>query len=100
MPTFKEDTFGSAVAGTTVRTSRALVSLRVPSAFSGTVKFRYLDAGGNIHTVQESGADLSFTAANQRVLDFGVPVSLYAECTTYGSGSCVVSIQGATLSYP
>jgi hypothetical protein len=76
------------------------VALRVPSAFTGTVKFKWVDAGGSTHIVQEDGADLAFTAAAERVLDFGVPVSLYAECTAFTSGSCVVCIQGASITYP
>jgi hypothetical protein len=98
MPTFKSTSFGSATTGTAVRTSRALVA--VTGTFSATIKFKWTDAGGTVHTVQENGADLAFTAAGERVLDFGVPVSLYPECTTYASGTAVVCIQGATSSYP
>lgn len=98
MATFKTTSFGSATTGTEVRTSRAIVA--VTGTFDATIKFKWVDAGGVTHTVQENGADLAFTAAGERVLDFGVPVRLYPECTTYASGTAVVCIQGATLSYP
>jgi hypothetical protein len=96
--TFKSDSFTSATTGTQVKGSRFLVALT--GTFSATIKFKWVDGGGVTHTVQENGADLSFTTANERVLDFGVPVTLYAECTTYGSGTAVVAIQGSILAYP
>ncbi len=98
--TFCEDSLSSATAGRKVKCSRALVAVDIPSAFSGTVKFKWTDGGGTVHTVQESGADLSFTAAGERVLDFGVPIELYGEVTAYTSGTVRITITGARYSYP
>ena len=98
MATFKTTSFTSATTGTSIRASRVLIA--VSGTFVGTIKVKWTDEGGVTHTVQEDGADLSFTAAGERVLDFGLPVTLYPECTAYTSGTAVVGIQGAVLSYP
>lgn len=98
--TFRTDSLSSATTGGAVKVSRALVAVDIPSAFSGTVKFKWTDEGGTAHTVQENGTDLSFTAAGERVLDFGVPVSLYGEVTAYTSGTVRITITGARFSYP
>lgn len=98
MATWKETSFTSATTGTSIRASRVLIC--VSGTFTATIKIKWTDEGGTTHTVQEDGADLSFTGADERVLDFGVPVTLYPECTSYGSGTAVVGIQGAVLSYP
>jgi hypothetical protein len=102
MATFKEYTFSAAetdpdVIGT-VKASRVLIC--VTGTFSCTIKVQWEDAGGTAHFVQEDGADLSFAAAGERVLDFGVPVKVYPVCSSYTSGDAVVAIQGAVLSYP
>jgi hypothetical protein len=73
--------------------------IAVSGTFSGTVKFKWTDNQGTTHIVQENGADLAFTAAGERVVDFGVPVSLYAECTSYSSGTAVATIQYSPYSY-
>lgn len=98
LSTFTSSSLSSATTTGTVRTSKAIVA--VTGTFSATVKFKWTDEGGVTHTVQESGSDLSLTAAGERVLDFGVPVSLYGEVTSYTSGTAVIAIQGAILAYP
>lgn len=98
MATFTETTFGATGDGSVVRCSRCIVG--VTGSFTATIAIKWIDKGGTEHTVQDSGADLTFTAAGEKVLDFGVPVSVFAECTAYTSGSPKVCIQGATLTYP
>lgn len=98
--TFCENSLSSATTGSKVRASRVLFAVDVPSAFSGTVKVKWTDQGGTTHTVQENSADLSFTAAGERVLDFGVPVTVYGEVTSYTSGTVRITITGSILSYP
>ena len=89
--------FTSATTGSAIKCSLAIVA--VTGTFSGTIKFKWTDNAGTVHTVQEAGADLSFTAAGERVLDFGVPVELYPECTACTSGTAVVVIQSSPHSY-
>jgi phosphatidylserine decarboxylase len=94
---FTTQSFSSATAGTTVSCTICLVA--VTGTFVGTIKFKWNDNNGVTHTVQESGADLAFTAAGERVLDFGVPVEVYPECTAYTSGTAVVAMQYSPHSY-
>jgi len=95
--TFTEESFvATGEASGKPRCHKALV--RVSGTFSGTVALKWTDAGGTTHTVQESGSDLTFTAPGERVVDMGVPVILFWECTAYTSGTIVASITGARLS--
>ena len=94
-PTFTEATFGATGTGTAVRCHKCLV--RVSGTFVGTVKLKWTDEGGTTHIVQESGSDLSFTSPGERVIDMGVPVSIYWEATAWTSGSIVCSISGARV---
>jgi hypothetical protein len=85
--------FTSATTGNAISARTCLVG--ITGTFSATVKLKWVDASGTVHTVQESGADLSFTAAGERVVEFGVPVKVYPECTAFTSGTAVVCLTGS-----
>jgi phosphatidylserine decarboxylase len=92
------DSFTSATESTK-KQKGSLFLVAVSGTFVGTIKLKWDDDAGVAHTVQEEGADLSFTAAGERVLDFGVPVNLYAECTAYTNGTAVVYIKSSPYAY-
>lgn len=90
---FINTSFTSATTGSPISARTALVG--VTGTFSGTIKVKWKDAAGVVHTVQDGGSDLAFTAPGETVVEFGVPVEVYAECTAYTSGTAVVSLSGS-----
>ncbi len=91
---FKEDDFTSATEGQKLKTHLCLAV--VSGTFSGTLQIKWEDEGGTVHTVQEDGSDLDVTAPIEKVLDFGVPVIVYWECTGYTSGTAKASLTGTS----
>lgn len=89
---YANNSFAGTGVGAAISARRVLVG--VTGTFSATVKIKWVDASGTVHTVQENDADLSFTAVGERVIDFAVPVRVYAECTAFSSGPVVVSLSG------
>ena len=93
MTVFVDRTWDGTGVCQTFKCRRCIVA--VSGTFDATIKVKWIDDAGNHHTVQEDGADLEFTSAGERVLDFGVPVRVYTECTTYNSGSPRCSVTAA-----
>lgn len=95
--TFTEESF-TATGDATGKPKCHKALVRVSGTFSGTVKLKWVDEGGTTHVVQEDGADLAFTAPGERVIDMGVPVTMFWSCTAYTSGTIVCSITGSRVS--
>lgn len=77
----------------TITASRFIVA--TTGTFSATAKVKWKDDFEVVHTMQESGSDLTLTGVTERVLDLAYPQRVYVECTAYTSGTMTVLLAGS-----
>lgn len=92
---FEEDDITSTAEGSRMKTQVCLAA--ISGTFSGTFQLKWEDENETVHDVyDDDGTILEFTGPGQKVLDFAIPVIVYWECTSYGSGTAKVSLTGTT----